>query len=437
MFVFILFFFNCRVFYRQNLPVDLNAGWKLNFPYKIYIYNLPPSLNSDIIKEIVKTDYIEKGMMTAAGLGREIYKIGKYDDMSVRDTYQYSLEVIIHQKLLNSPYRTKNPDEADLFYVPAYTALRCIVKDKECNSCLFNRYLSALVSFLQQQPFFKEKRPHFSTIGRIHREMADFDCPYLLYPLMKEITYLAIEKESVEEGGMNLLVNQAAQSLIVVPYPSYIHFTANTANVNGFGYQRSVFALLPYTQADDTSLAGKIAAQFNNSTTMSYGKYFQKNRHAQFDMIQVHTESKNHDVMIRKTLSWMTHSVFCLHPRGNSPTRRSFYDAVLSGCIPVLFIDKVIPYAFSSSLDYSKFSVAIKQSDILHGKKVVDILKSVSATVIKQLQTNLDLIAQRMQYSVQNSNVADAMDLILLEVSRIVVNDDEDKPKGDAASKSS
>jgi hypothetical protein len=73
---------------------------------------------SDIVKEIVKSDYIEKGMMTAAGLGREIYKLGKYDDMSVRDTYQYALEVIIHQKLLNSPYRTKNPDEADLFYVP-------------------------------------------------------------------------------------------------------------------------------------------------------------------------------------------------------------------------------------------------------------------------------------------------------------------------------
>jgi hypothetical protein len=54
----------------------------------------------------VKSDYIEKGMMTAAGLGREIYKLGKYDDMSVRDTYQYALEVIIHQKLLNSPYRT-------------------------------------------------------------------------------------------------------------------------------------------------------------------------------------------------------------------------------------------------------------------------------------------------------------------------------------------
>jgi hypothetical protein len=36
-------------------------------------------------------------------------------------------------------------------------------------------------------------------------------------------------------------------------------------------------------------------------------------------------------------LSAMYQSEFCLQPPGDSPTRRSFFDAMLVGCIPVIF----------------------------------------------------------------------------------------------------
>ncbi|VDI24733.1 Hypothetical predicted protein [Mytilus galloprovincialis] len=418
-----------RVIYRKSLPADLKAGFKMDFPYKIYVYNLPPALNENIVKEITKTNHVTKGMMTASGLGREIAKMGKYEDMSIRDTFQFSLEVIMHQKMLNSPYRTLDPDAADFFYVPAYTALRCIVKDKDCQSCLFNRFLSALVSFLQQQPYFKEKRPHFSAIGKIHRELADFECPYLLYPVMKELTFFAIEKEAALEPGAggNLLVHQAAQSLIVMPYPSYIHFTANTASVMGYGSQRTVFALLPVAHPEESTLSTKLSAQFNGSTTYSYGKYFRNYKHGQYDMIHVNTDARDNEIMIRKTISWMTHSTFCLHPPGESSTRRSFYDSILCGCIPVIFIDKAIPYAFPSSLDYSKFSVGIKQIDILQGKNIGDILRSINPNVVKQLQRNLDIISQRMQYSVPKANVPDAIDIALLELAKTIEDTENEK----------
>lgn len=415
------------MFYRDSLPLDLKSGLKMNFPYKIYIYNLPPALNADIVKELLNTDLISKGMMTSSGFGQEVFKTGKYDDISVRNTYQFALEIIMHQKMMASPYRTLDPDEADIFYVPAYTALRCIVKDKDCQSCLFNRYLSKLVSFLHQQPYFKEKRPHFSTIGKIHRDLANFDCPYLLYPVMKEINFFGIEKVLEEDMGENLLVNQAAQSIIVVPYPSYVHFTGKTASVTNFKYDRTVFALLPVAHSEESSISAKLANQFNGTTSMSYGKYFQDKKRGMYDVVHISTEGKTDDVKIRKTISWMTRSIFCLIPPGDSSTRREFYDAVLSGCIPVLFIKREIPYAFANSLDYSKFSVAIKQSDILDGMKVTDILKTVSPSVIKQLQYNLDLVSQRLQFSVMKANVPDAVDIALIELERLIKSQEKSK----------
>lgn len=403
----------------------------MKFPYKIYIYNLPSALNVDIVKELLNTDLISKGMMTSSGFGQEVFKMGKYDDISVRNTYQFALEIIMHQKMMASPYRTLDPDEADIFYVPAYTALRCLVKDPECQSCLFNRYLGKLVSFLHQQPYFKEKMPHFSTIGKIHGDLANFECPYLLYPVMKEINFFGIEKVMEENMGENLLVNQAAQSLLVVPYPSYIHFTSKTASVINSKYDRSVFALLPVAHSEESSISAKLANQFNGSTSLSYTKYFQGKKRGMYDVVHINPEAKNDEVKIRKTISWMTRSVFCLIPPGESATRREFYDAVLSGCIPVLFIKKEIPYAFASSLDYSKFSVAVKQSDIVDGRKVIDILKTISPPVIKQLQYNLDLVSQRLQYSLMKTNVPDAIDIALIELMRMIKSQEKtvDKTK--------
>lgn len=49
-----------------------------------------------------------------------------------RNVWQFSLEVIIHHKLLGSPYRTRNPEKADLFYIPYYAAIACFcLKRKE------------------------------------------------------------------------------------------------------------------------------------------------------------------------------------------------------------------------------------------------------------------------------------------------------------------
>jgi len=59
----------------------------------------------------------------------------------------------------------------------------------------------------------------------------------------------------------------------------------------------------------------------------------------------------------------MRKSVFCLVPRGDSPNTKRFYSAILNGCIPVIISDWIgLPY--QELVDYSSFTVRVKESDV-------------------------------------------------------------------------
>ncbi len=85
-------------------------------------------------------------------------------------------------------------------------------------------------------------------------------------------------------------------------------------------------------------------------------------------------------------------------PAGDSPTRKSFYDSIMCGCIPVIF-EKGVRYPFQDIFIYERFTVFIDRNDIeLHGKSVEDVLGAYSTEEIYELQKNLALVARYLQY---------------------------------------
>ncbi len=54
--------------------------------------------------------------------------------------------------------------------------------------------------------------------------------------------------------------------------------------------------------------------------------------------------------------------MFKKEPHGDTPTRRSFWDSIMIGCIPVIFTPLDLP--FSNIIDYDKFVVQFELSDI-------------------------------------------------------------------------
>ena len=98
-------------------------------------------------------------------------------------------------------------------------------------------------------------------------------------------------------------------------------------------------------------------------------------------------------------MEWMRNSVFCLHPPGDSMARKSFYDSIICGCIPVIFqpdFDCNVTYPFASSLPYSSFSVKISREE---RPDFISVLLSYSDSKIRKMRENLLKVLPYLQYN--------------------------------------
>jgi len=100
----------------------------------------------------------------------------------------------------------------------------------------------------------------------------------------------------------------------------------------------------------------------------------------------------------------MAESVFCPMPAGDSPSRRAFYEALLLGCIPVVFRQHSYGRLFPSSPDIndiSKYTVFIDENDLIleRGPSLIPRLGSISRSQIRKMQEHIHRISPRLQWS--------------------------------------
>ena len=96
-------------------------------------------------------------------------------------------------------------------------------------------------------------------------------------------------------------------------------------------------------------------------------------------------------------------SQFCPAPAGDSVTRKSIFDSLVAGCIPVLFSRASLnQYSWHiSDEEVDKVAVFIPMLNIINGTtNFLDILRSISAQEIIEKQRYIAEIAPRLQYAV-------------------------------------
>jgi hypothetical protein len=92
---------------------------------------------------------------------------------------------------------------------------------------------------------------------------------------------------------------------------------------------------------------------------------------------------------------------FCVEPCGDSFTRKSTFDAILAGCIPVFFhpISAYTQYTWHLPRDYRSYSVFIPQSDV--AKRNVSIeeeLRKIPPTKVAQMREEVIRLIPRVMY---------------------------------------
>ncbi|KAL4225989.1 hypothetical protein ACF0H5_013976 [Mactra antiquata] len=418
----------------------------INTTFKFYIYDLPSKFNTDIQRFLTdEPRHSSCYNLDYCGMGEELFQIDNHGNqanitnhsvLSVRNTQQFALETLIHYKLLHSPYRTLDPKQADMFYIPAYTGLYCLTFKKDSPT-----FAKSLFEYLEthEAENFNSGKPHFSTLSKIQREQGSDMCPTLKHPATNRVIYFGIEKES--NPNWEKTRNIYGTKIIVAPYPAYIHFeNSNTDMTLHETYrglknlsmsefhlsvpnlsERNVTLFLAAGTRRSNTFRAQLLDQFSVQTSLHPDQFYMTNTSSNVDQIMLITRECSQDHRMT-TIPWMLNSIFCLQPPGDSPTRKSTYDSILSGCIPVFFSERdPVRYPFQKYLNYDTFSYTI-DTKLLHDKNVYTILKEIPERKVKELHANLLKVAKWFQYSVPDGDIQwsdDAMTLLLHELTSI------------------
>ena len=380
--------------------------------FRFYIYDIPELLNTNItnckfVQPFMCVDFKDKGF------GTEMFVDGFDEEISFRATSQFSIEMIIHNKLKTNRLRTYNPDEADFFYVPAYFGLLELCYEESTR-----KKFQVLQELMTKNVYFHSGKPHISTLG-------------LLYVWMPPDVNLEAHFEKNGKQMLTFLTYESVHtkstdslSEIVIPYPSYGHFLHSrerTLYTNPL-QSRNIFILIPIGEYYyEHSKRYNLLRDVTTVTDASYDYFMEENINKTFECVQYIT-GECPQVITQYVIQWMQHSVFCLQPRGDTDSRKSFYDSVMSGCIPVIIPKSTNPYAFQDFIDYEKFSVILPFSYLdLGNESINDILADIPRYKVVSLHLNVRKIAQYLQYSISDNEElneeSDALQLIFMALS--------------------
>ncbi|XP_023002984.1 probable xyloglucan galactosyltransferase GT17 [Cucurbita maxima] len=316
-------------------------------PY-VYVYDLPAEFNTALLQDChrlsVYTDMCPH--VENRGLGRRLSS----SDNSWFATHQFIAEMIFHARMENHPCRTRDPHVAKLFYVPFYGGLHASSKFREPNITERDALAVRLVDYVQAQPTWWKNngRDHFLALGRTAWDFMrsnangpDFGANCLLnLNAVQNMSVLTVERNP-----------WAGSNQFGIPYASYFH---------------------PYTSAEMVTWQNKMT-QSNRPHLFTFigapRKGLEKAAIRDDIIRQCDMSSKCRLINCRgeqadlcydpaQVLKIMSQSEFCLQAPGDSFTRRSTFDSILAGCIPVFFsphtaYTQYLWYLPATATDYS------------------------------------------------------------------------------------
>ncbi|KAF3457368.1 hypothetical protein FNV43_RR02025 [Rhamnella rubrinervis] len=296
-------------------------------------------------------------------------------------TDQFTLEVIFHNRMKKYECLTNNSSMASAIFVSYYAGL-------DLGQYLFSnisvRDYSArkLVEILAKRSEWKTMwgRDHFMIGGRVawdfrrqRDEEDDWGSKLMLLPESNNMTLLSVES--------SLWNND-----ISIPFPTYFHPSKES---EVFVWQermrkRERSYLFSFAGAPRPGSNFSIRSELVNQCKSSP-------KHCNF-MGCYGSSMTNPCESPEKVMGLFQNSIFCLQPVGDAYTRRSTFDSILAGCIPVFFHPRTAytQYQWYFQKNYRKYSVFISQNDIKEKRVLIsDKLLGVSKDQVMKMREEI------------------------------------------------
>ncbi|KAI9161900.1 hypothetical protein LWI28_021831 [Acer negundo] len=402
---------------KSNLVVDQRR--QVRNPSKnvssVYIYNLPPEYNLGLIEDCAHLNIYTNMCPHVAnrGLGQQLPLSDDGETGSGSGagggpwfaTHQFIAEMIFHARMENHPHRTWDPARASLFYVPFYGGLHASSKFREMNLTARDDLAVRLMDFLLRQPTWRKNngKDHFMVLGRTAWDFMrstesgpDFGANSLLnLPRVQSMSVFTVETNPWKKKTNS---NQYG-----LPYPSYFHPSTSAQMLTWQTKVRKsnrshLFSFIgaPRKGLEKAAIRDELIRQCDESTRC--------------ELLQCNNKDRNNKCYEpSEIMRVMTGSDFCLQAPGDSFTRRSTFDAVLAGCVPVFFSPHTAytQYGWFLPDNPEEYSVYIDEEEAMRAKRVINVedelLKIPRERVEKMRKTVINLIP-RLTYKHPNAS---------------------------------
>ncbi|KAL0287008.1 UNVERIFIED_CONTAM: Xyloglucan galactosyltransferase MUR3 [Sesamum angustifolium] len=379
----------------------------------IYVHNLPPRFNEDMLKECKSLSMWTNmcKFTTNAGLGPPLENVeGVFSDTGWYATNQFAVDVIFGNRMKQYECLTNDSSLAAAIFVPFYAGFDIARYLWGYNVSTRDAASLALVDWLMKRPEWRIMggKDHFLVGGRItwdFRRLTDQESDWgnklLFLPAARNMSMLVVESSPWHGNDFG------------IPYPTYFH-PAKDAEV--FAWQNRMrklerkylfcFAGAP-RPGNRKSIRGQIIDQCKNSKVC-------KLLECDFGESKCHSPSS--------IMQMFQSSLFCLQPPGDSFTRRSAFDSMLAGCIPVFFHpgSAYAQYTWHLPKNYSQYSVLIAEDDIRRNVSIEQQLKTFSAEKVMEMREAVINLIPRVIYADPRSKLETLKDAFDIAVQAVI-----------------
>ncbi|XP_027355989.1 probable arabinosyltransferase ARAD1 isoform X1 [Abrus precatorius] len=353
------------VHYSEMDRLYSDPYYPLSLPLRVYVYTMPPKFTYDLLWLFKKT-YGDTSNLTSNG--SPVHRL--IEQHSIDYWLWADLIAPESERLLKSVVRVHRQEEADLFYIPFFTTISFFLMEKQQCKALYREALK----WVTDQPAWKRSG------GRDH--ILPVHHPWSFKSVrryMKNAIWLLPDMDST--GNWYKPGQVFLEKDLILPYVPNVDL-CDARCLSETNQKRST--LLFFRGRLKRNAGGKIRS-----------KLVAELSGADSVIIEEGTAGEGGKEAAQRG---MRKSLFCLSPAGDTPSSARLFDAVVSGCIPVIISDE-LELPFEGILDYRKIAVFISSNDAVKPDWLLKYLKGIRPAHIKEMQQNLAKHSRHFLYS--------------------------------------
>ncbi|PON77534.1 Exostosin-like [Parasponia andersonii] len=339
--------------------------YPVSFPIRVYVYEMPKKFTYDLLWLFTNT-YRDTSNLTSNG--SPVHRLIEQHSID----YWLWADLIAPQseRLLRSVVRVDRQEEADLFYIPFFTTISFFLMEKQQCKALYREVLK----WVTDQPAWKrsEGRDH---ILPVHHPWSFKS----VRRFVKNAIWLLPDMDST--GNWYKPGQVYLEKDLILPYVPNVEL-CDTKCIADSELKRTT--LLFFRGRLKRNAGGKIRAKLVAELSGAEGVVMEEGSAGEGGKLAAQ--------------NGMRKSIFCLSPAGDTPSSARLFDAIVSGCIPVIVSDE-LELPFEGILDYRKIAVFVSSSEAVQPGWLLNFLRSISRARISEMRQNLSKCSRHFVYS--------------------------------------